>query len=363
MKKNNFALLHLIGTLFVIIGHLYVFIGSEVPKAFASEVHGIGVEILFIVSGFLTTSSWLRSKDRVITYLKKRVLRIYPSLAVCLVVTVAFCWFITTEKSIWYWRGVWIYLRDNMIMSPCFYLPGVFSDIPYPNVVNGSLWTLPIELMCFLILPILCIGKNKRSVSGQLIVIAIGMTIIQWILYNESIQGHNHQLILWGTDWLRAVRLEAFFIWGSAYASIRHYESNCFEKRIRVEIATILILVMACIGGKCPDIIRYFTLPYVVIALGCASPINCDFFNRHEYTYGLYLYAFPVSEFWIWLCQNVLKIKMPFICLFGGVLSTTLVFAILNKKLIEEPIGKLMKRNVLHRDCSHFPKSIDCNGD
>jgi hypothetical protein len=44
-------------------------------------------------------------------------------------------------KHIQFWR----YLL-NIIGHVHWQLPGVFTDVPFQNVVNGSLWTIPFEL-------------------------------------------------------------------------------------------------------------------------------------------------------------------------------------------------------------------------
>ena len=53
-RSNNFALLHIIGALFVFVGHFYIlyFNNGNVPLLFGVQIHGIGLEILFIISAF-----------------------------------------------------------------------------------------------------------------------------------------------------------------------------------------------------------------------------------------------------------------------------------------------------------------------
>jgi hypothetical protein len=40
----------------------------------------------------------------------------------------------------------WLRLRSS------FDLPGVFADLPFPRAVNGSLWSIPLEIHWYLIL-------------------------------------------------------------------------------------------------------------------------------------------------------------------------------------------------------------------
>jgi peptidoglycan/LPS O-acetylase OafA/YrhL len=45
----------------------------------------------------------------------------------------------------------WDYLH-NILLQIRFSLPGVFADNTFPNAVNGSLWTIPIEVSCYAVL-------------------------------------------------------------------------------------------------------------------------------------------------------------------------------------------------------------------
>ncbi len=40
----------------------------------------------------------------------------------------------------------------NFILIPVHNLPGVFTNNIYPGVINGPLWTLPLEFVCYIIL-------------------------------------------------------------------------------------------------------------------------------------------------------------------------------------------------------------------
>lgn len=46
-------------------------------------------------------------------------------------------------------RQVYKYLLNAVPYRIEFILSGVFVDLPFQNGVNGSLWTLPIELLCY----------------------------------------------------------------------------------------------------------------------------------------------------------------------------------------------------------------------
>lgn len=93
----------------------------------------------------------MRSKN-VGEYLFKRMTRIYPLLIVFVFVSVLAGAIFTTYSVKEYFLYSKDYLFKNLLMNPKFDLPGVFSDNIYPVAVNGSLWTLPVEFACYILL-------------------------------------------------------------------------------------------------------------------------------------------------------------------------------------------------------------------
>ena len=112
----------------------------------------LGVKCFFVISGFLVTQSWL-ARNALVPFVAARVLRIYPALIAAMLFTIVLA-------------GVSSSLRVAAISSPhpqtldyawrvalgwemVYRLPDVFAQNPFPHAVNGSLWTLPIELRLY----------------------------------------------------------------------------------------------------------------------------------------------------------------------------------------------------------------------
>src|SRR6185369_10805867 len=81
-----------------------------------------------------------------------RVLRIYPALVAATVFTIVLAgvsstlpWgaFLSDSQTIEY------FLRVALGWEMVYRLPGAFPTNPFPHDVNGSLWTLPIELRLY----------------------------------------------------------------------------------------------------------------------------------------------------------------------------------------------------------------------
>lgn len=120
---------------------------------------GIAVDVFFITSGFLITYSFF-SRNNIIAFIWARILRIYPALFVAIVfcVFVVGLFFTTNTISDYLFdpQTFKFFRRNVTLFSGVKYeLPGVFTDNPYMNAVNGSLWTLPYEIKMYTYLAII----------------------------------------------------------------------------------------------------------------------------------------------------------------------------------------------------------------
>lgn len=122
----------------------------------------------FIISGFLITMSYERDKNLKRFFLK-RAKRIFPLYFAVVLISVFVMQFVTTLPRHEYWvgsnNGVFYYLIANLstLGFLCRSLPGVFEHNTTTSEVNGSLWTIKIELAFYLFLPVLCAIRNKIS--------------------------------------------------------------------------------------------------------------------------------------------------------------------------------------------------------
>lgn len=100
----------------------------------------IAVDIFFVTSGFLITSSYL-SRNNIIEFAWARVLRIYPAL----IAAILFCTFVVglwfTENSLSEYfsnqQTLKYFIKNSTLFFGVEYrLPGVFLDVPYKEAVN-----------------------------------------------------------------------------------------------------------------------------------------------------------------------------------------------------------------------------------
>jgi len=179
MKTNNFDILRFSLAFMVMLFHIGML--SE-----AQELHGLtlisgtfAVNAFFIISGFLICMSCERNSS-IYQYTIKRVRRVYPAYLLAIIFTfVIGVLFTTLDLREFFTSGeTYRYLAYNLVFLNFkqVSLPGVFSD--HVDVgMNGSLWTLKIEIMFYVLVPFILfacrkLGATRVLIAGYLLSIA-----------------------------------------------------------------------------------------------------------------------------------------------------------------------------------------------
>jgi len=148
-KINNFDLLRILAASQVMLSHGVIHLDVSAPPWLMKVVHAFpGVPIFFVISGFLISASYERSSG-LESYYRNRALRIFPGLWCCVVATVvvaAFCGFSFVNGQ----AAVWLLSQ----LAGAIYTPGFLKDFGIGSY-NGSLWTIPVELQFYFMLPVL----------------------------------------------------------------------------------------------------------------------------------------------------------------------------------------------------------------
>ena len=226
-------------------------------------------------------------------------------------------------------------------MRPKFDLPGVFVDNPYPGSVNGSLWTLPIELVCFLLLPIWIwiLGKIKKGRS----VAAFGLSLFAAVCAILLERRHSTaMLVFWATDWLRSARLGAYFLSGVAFSTLSEEK---LRRVCRSETAILILVLALCFGNNYPAYLNYVLIPYVVISFAISRQgVLRSFCSRHDYAYGLYLWAFPVQQVVIQILNVRAGLQIGPIACFAVVFPIVALLGALQHRFVEAPMSIFLNK-------------------
>jgi len=138
--------------------------------------------MFFALSGFLVAGSLERSKTT-LTFIGLRLIRIYPALAVEVALSAFLIGMaVTAFPLVTYFQDpLFLKYLLNVIGDIHYNLPGVFENNPVPKIVNAQLWTVPVELMCYVALTVLVLlGGVQRKILIPLA--ALGLALARLIL-------------------------------------------------------------------------------------------------------------------------------------------------------------------------------------
>lgn len=330
--QNNYLLLRFVAALMVIYGHSYAITHLDyqmdlIQRALAFTYSGtVGVDIFFVISGFLVTGSYLARRDW-FDFMKSRCLRIFPGLIVCILATVFLLGpVVTTMPAVQYLTDPQLYgfLFTNVTLTNLhFRLPGVFEHLPVYSV-NGSLWTLPAEFGLYLLLGAFGAAGILFSRKGYLPFI-LAMCVLAVLMGMEVHYVENK---------LRYLPLFLLFATGSL---VRVYSDRIPLSSWLLAVFTVIMVLTVYYEFRYAEYV--FSAWVVYATFWFAYVPNLHFFNRAgDYSYGLYIYAFPIGQALRQYIPHILPLQ-----LFGLVSLLTLGCAMLSWHFVEHPALRLKK--------------------
>lgn len=287
-RDNNFNLIRLLAAMGVLVSHAYpISLGAGTAEPLERLLHGISlgrvcVYIFFSISGFFIARSFAK-RGEIGSFLRARTLRLVPALAVVLCLTVLVMGpLVTSAPAVVYWQAVPSYWVHNFTLFALSYtLPGVFAHNPFGPAINGSLWSLSYEVTCYLgVLVCGVLGLLRRYDRFALVVLAF---IIFYVL--AAAQSLNYRLELLANLGLPFGIGMIFWVARGAVP-------------LSLPLSAFLVLA-AVVAWFTPLFTPIFilALAYAVFLLGYARiPLLAGVARRNDYSYGLYVYAFPLQQ-------------------------------------------------------------------
>ncbi|MDK3020791.1 acyltransferase family protein [Pseudodonghicola flavimaris] len=283
-RDNNFDLIRMLAATGVMVSHAYpLALGAGTPEPLETFLKGdnLGracVFAFFSISGFYIARSFLGKRD-VSAFLRARILRLYPALFGMLLVTGLVAALALSQAP-----GIWAALPGYVLRGLTFSgsgLPGMFPDNPLPGTVNGSLWTLPYEVLFYLtVLVVGVLGLFDRKP----LVVLVALLFLASYYAGPMLTGRYYVLsaLYLGLPFLVGV---CFYLW---------------QDRIPLSpvIAGGLVLLVLLLRPT-PLFLPVFilALAYGLFWLGFARTPRLQVYNRlGDYSYGTYIYAFPVQQ-------------------------------------------------------------------
>jgi len=344
--NNNFTIIRMIATAFVFIGHMGM-IQSGTPLLFGSySLHELGVGILFLISGYLITKSWL-SDPHPLRYAIRRFFRLWPPFAVMILIMVFLTGPLLSALGIQgYFSSTYTTYLRNLRFFIVYAQPGVFSNNLLANTTNGSLWTMPVEAAAYVLTPILVTvlrvqhGTNRSRTNYSFYAAAFLTAVaVAFDLYLRVFQA-DALVVFYGTDLIAAWHLITMYIIGTFFT----YEQT--RKYLNLQVACVvmcalLIFQTSNILGQYLSL--YLILPYFIFSFAFAPNAMFSKIGRKlEPSYGIYLYGFFFEQLIVSLQQTY---ELNFTYLQALILSgiPTLIAAILSYYLVEVPTQRFSR--------------------
>lgn len=188
-RTNLFDVVRLYASTQVVLTHGQAHLGWQLPDSILSLAAFPGVPLFFSISGFLIGLSWIRLRDAWPVYALHRCLRIFPGLWFCLACTVVLL--LSMGEGDFFFSGqglIWLLSQATVVQ---FFNPEALRGFGV-GVVNGSLWTIPVELQFYGALPVLlaiAAGAERRIPIWVWLVISGGISYGIWLSLPSLLTG------------------------------------------------------------------------------------------------------------------------------------------------------------------------------
>jgi peptidoglycan/LPS O-acetylase OafA/YrhL len=347
--KNNFDLIRLFAALAVMFGHSYVLqltndLRDPVTQLFGRESSGsLAVFAFFLMSGILISASFDRQRS-VPRFLALRVARIWPALAGCslfaaFIVGPLFTTWTThayfASPATWYFLGHML----TIVHGLGWLLPGVFTNNPFVGAINAAVWTLPLELKCYLV--VLAAGAmgltgTRRGMTLAVIVAFAGFALLLRHPPSEVLLGDLTVLQAGYSFWPVPFFLAGMLLYGWRDQIVLHW-------------GIAFVLAAAYLGlhdTAAGALAFYLAFGYGVLWIGTLPALR-RFAPRHDYSYGVYVYGFVIQQ-----CVASIAPGLNHLLAFLIALPIVFACAAFSWHLIESPALRLCRHLIERRSAA-----------
>jgi peptidoglycan/LPS O-acetylase OafA/YrhL len=244
-----------------------------------------GVPMFFVISGYLISASYERNNNLAI-YFKNRALRIYPGLWGVIFITII-VFSVTGVNFLNKQTIAWLPAQ----LAGVIYTPHFLANYGFGSY-NGSLWTLPIELQFYLILPICYFFAPKKIVNYWFYGLLAVFVILNFV-YEFKI-GDNF------TDFIPKLISYSFlpyfylFLAGVILQRLRIYKSRFIYNKALFWFIGYVAFSMVLPGFVNPIvflIIKNLLLAFCILSLAYTLPqAATKLLRTNDISYGIYIY-------------------------------------------------------------------------
>ncbi|WP_454068156.1 acyltransferase family protein [Brucella anthropi] len=311
--SNNFTIIRLILAYAVIVSHSFGLLGLTEPILLGRSLGNLAVHGFFAISGYLITASFLSTTPDLFVW--RRIIRVAPG-----------------------------YLLGYIFAAYAAWIFSGYISNPVPYISNGSLWTISWEVLLYCVVLLFGLfGLLNSQVVGSFFAVSL------LLIFIHMKDGGT------GSDVIAP--LGFMFLAGSYYRL-----QNSIDLKVLGYISIVLLTVaFAPVTSESmfkffgmmnfpfgPDTngheVRYLfylvSFPLSILTLCKYMPVEVKL--RNDYSYGVYIFAWPVQQIIISVSISHGYKLSPFVLL---ILTTIFVFplAAISWHFVERPFEKLKR--------------------
>lgn len=243
----------------------------------------------FALSGFLVAGSLTRSRTTV-EFVLLRAIRLVPALFVETLLAAFILGPLVTELPLqdYLTHPLFLSYPLNIVGDIHYSLPGVFTHNPWPGVVNQQLWTIPGELFCYLTLvgvSVSGLARHRPAVLGAVLLAILGFSIATFAMPGVAFR--------WTTG---ASNAGLSTLWLSFLCGVSIY---FWRDRIPLNLGLFALAVVLTYVLLYDGAFQYLaTVPiaYATVYVGLTDFRKTIINKTGDYSYGVYLYGFPIQQ-------------------------------------------------------------------
>lgn len=290
LQSNNFDLLRFLFAFVVFLVHAHVLSGVQEFAIFSRYLSSdIAVKAFFVVSGFLIFMSYENSRS-VSGYFGKRIRRIYPAYVFVILMSVLLGGvFSSVGWSDYLSLPLLKYLAANLLFLNFLQpnLPGLFQGNSV-QAVNGALWTLKIEVMFYLMVPLAVMSFARLGRFPVLVALYAGSLIYSAVMGGLAVKTGSGLYL----ELQRQLPGQlCYFVAGAAgYYYFQHLRRHA------------LLLTMASVAAFILQdwlpwaAVQPLALGMLVVYAACVVPSLENFGRYGDFSYGIYIVHFPILQ-------------------------------------------------------------------
>lgn len=282
---NSLDVLRLVLAATVAIAHASAIAYGHQPAIGGNEIAGLAVDGFFVLSGFLVARSYLQLNG-LGRYAWHRALRIMPGFWVCLLVTAGvvapLIAALEGRPPLSVFPQAWGYVAQN---AGLFMVDFGVADLPtqtsVPLVVNGALWTLFYEAVCYAGVAVLgVLGILRRRPW----VVAVGV-----LLSAAMVTGQASGLV----PEVGAFFWRFFLMFGLGTLGLLYADRISVHRRWWLLAGAGLALSLL-VGPEYRAVGGGIALAYLCLVAMVATP-GLRYRCRVDLSYGVYIYHWPIA--------------------------------------------------------------------